>query len=222
MKKFYMTMVAMLCGVAAMAQEGLYFEDIAIDKNETEAEMSVCLRAAADLNVTAVSFVIAFPEGVNVPLYEDVDDDGNPIFVPDAEDFSVPRARKNGHQVMVGQKSNGDVQVNIFTQSVRAFKGEDGAIVTFPIEISQEVAAKDATLPVKLYEISISNTEAVNLAGTVLPNVFEGTLTIGEGTGINTIKADDVNAPIYNVAGQRVSKAQKGVFIQNGKKVAVK
>ena len=42
------------------------------------------------------------------------------------------------------------------------------------------------------------------------------------GTGINSINALDSKAPIYNVAGQRVSKAQKGVYIQNGKKVAVK
>jgi len=47
-------------------------------------------------------------------------------------------------------------------------------------------------------------------------------LTVTSGTGINSINADDVNAPIYNIAGQRVSKAQKGVFIQNGKKIAVK
>ena len=47
-------------------------------------------------------------------------------------------------------------------------------------------------------------------------------LTVAGGTGINGINAADSNAPIYNVAGQRVSKAQKGVFIQNGKKVAVK
>ena len=30
------------------------------------------------------------------------------------------------------------------------------------------------------------------------------------------------NAPVYNLQGQRVNKAQKGVFIQNGKKVVVK
>ena len=30
------------------------------------------------------------------------------------------------------------------------------------------------------------------------------------------------NGAIYNLAGQRVNKAQKGVFIVNGKKVIVK
>jgi len=45
-------------------------------------------------------------------------------------------------------------------------------------------------------------------------------LTFGETTSINgvaDVKAG--NAVIYNLAGQRVNNAQKGVFIQNGKKV---
>ena len=39
-------------------------------------------------------------------------------------------------------------------------------------------------------------------------------------TGINTIKANtDVNAPVYNLAGQQVEKSYKGLVIKNGKKV---
>ena len=42
-------------------------------------------------------------------------------------------------------------------------------------------------------------------------------------TGINAISAaQNADAPVYNIAGQRVSKAQKGIFIANGKKVVVK
>ncbi|MBR4307905.1 MAG: hypothetical protein IKT83_07950, partial [Bacteroidaceae bacterium] len=51
---------------------------------------------------------------------------------------------------------------------------------------------------------------------------FTAKLIVARSVSINSINADDVNAPIYNVAGQRVSKAQKGIFIQNGKKIAVK
>ena len=43
----------------------------------------------------------------------------------------------------------------------------------------------------------------------------------GAGTGINGITddgADNANAPVYNLAGQRVSKDTKGILIQNGKK----
>jgi len=39
-------------------------------------------------------------------------------------------------------------------------------------------------------------------------------------TNINTIKANtDVNAPVYNLAGQQVEKSYKGLVIKNGKKV---
>lgn len=43
-------------------------------------------------------------------------------------------------------------------------------------------------------------------------------------TGINqaVVNTTQTDGPIYNLAGQRVSKAQKGVYIMNGKKVVVK
>ncbi|MFW5611373.1 MAG: nuclease, partial [Prevotella pectinovora] len=42
----------------------------------------------------------------------------------------------------------------------------------------------------------------------------------GDPSGINEINADkfDVNAPVYNLAGQRVNANAKGILIQNGKK----
>ena len=46
----------------------------------------------------------------------------------------------------------------------------------------------------------------------------------GTGTGIQTVKSEtiDVNAPAYNLAGQKVDKSYKGVVIQNGKKMIQK
>ena len=43
-------------------------------------------------------------------------------------------------------------------------------------------------------------------------------------SGLNTIEASplNVNAPMYNLAGQRVSNAYKGIVIQNGKKMIKK
>lgn len=44
-----------------------------------------------------------------------------------------------------------------------------------------------------------------------------------EPNAIDTVTAqDDDNAPIYNIAGQRVEKAVKGIYIRNGKKFVVK
>ena len=46
----------------------------------------------------------------------------------------------------------------------------------------------------------------------------------GTGTGIQDIKSQtiDLNAPAYNLAGQKVDKSYKGVVIQNGKKMIQK
>jgi hypothetical protein len=44
----------------------------------------------------------------------------------------------------------------------------------------------------------------------------------GDQDAINGVKVNTVNGAIYNIAGQRVSKAQKGIYIQDGRKVSVK
>jgi hypothetical protein len=47
----------------------------------------------------------------------------------------------------------------------------------------------------------------------------------GVTTNINKITADkaiDANAPMYNLAGQEVTKSYKGIVIKNGKKVVIK
>lgn len=41
-------------------------------------------------------------------------------------------------------------------------------------------------------------------------------------TGVQTVMTEKLNDPIYNLAGQRLTHAQKGVYIQNGKKFIVK
>ncbi len=49
------------------------------------------------------------------------------------------------------------------------------------------------------------------------------TIAFDETTGISNISSDEdaSNAPIYNLSGMRVQKAQKGVYIRNGKKYVV-
>lgn len=59
--------------------------------------------------------------------------------------------------------------------------------------------------------------------GSTTPEVQTNSVLIsvnGQTTGVNVINANtaDKNAPLYNLAGQRVSKDYKGVVIQNGKK----
>lgn len=59
----------------------------------------------------------------------------------------------------------------------------------------------------------------IELAGDAAVKV----LGFDEATGISTVEvANAENGAIYNLAGQRMNKAQKGVFIVNGKKVVLK
>jgi hypothetical protein len=48
------------------------------------------------------------------------------------------------------------------------------------------------------------------------------TITAGEGTGIESLNAEDSNEPAFNLAGQQVSKNYKGIVVKNGKKAIVK
>ena len=77
---------------------------------------------------------------------------------------------------------------------------------------------------------SIGANKAYLLVTTTTPSGGAGApeLVIGidddETTGINGVKADnaDVDAPMFNIAGQRVSNNAKGLVIKNGKKYMLK
>ena len=197
MKKFYMLMVALLCGAAAMAQDEckVYCNPIKVDKGVTEATLEVCVKAPVSMNVSSVATRVQLPEGVSFTLKKNKPQ----IVMSDLE---------NGHSTGTDLCTDGNWQLSMYAKD--PFWVEEGVteiddvIFSCPLTISEEVAAVDGTYPIP--------TEYEDAAG----------LTVGAGTGIIGINADDTNAPIYNVAGQRVSKAQKGIFIQNGKKVAVK
>jgi len=60
-------------------------------------------------------------------------------------------------------------------------------------------------------------------AGAFVPESARLTVTFdGEATGIKTVENAKAGKAIYNLNGQRVNKAQKGLYIVNGKKTIVK
>lgn len=65
-----------------------------------------------------------------------------------------------------------------------------------------------------------ANTAYIYIPGTASAREF---IAIdGEATGISAVKSADKSSDTFNLNGQRVNKAQKGLYIQNGKKVVVK
>lgn len=76
-------------------------------------------------------------------------------------------------------------------------------------------AAEGGAFTVKpgLAYLAVPQAQAANVKGFS----FDGTQT-----GINGVEATVANGAIYNLNGQRVEKAQRGIYIQNGKKFIVK
>lgn len=212
MKKIYMTMVALLCGVAAMAQTANLTvpESVtAVKGGEGEIEIGM----TSDAALCAVAFHIALPQGCEIYSYYDEDEEET-VF-PKSDYVLSERCYKDGekvHSAALQFTKEGLVQVAVFSNPPANFTGREGAIITLKFNVSEN--AQDGVITIKNAAASTKKGVSVPLADVTVP--------VGITTAINSINADDVNAPVYNVAGQRVSKAQKGVYIQNGKKVAVK
>lgn len=120
--------------------------------------------------------------------------------------------------------------VGSWDDDVEMTKGDDGlytAVVT-------DVAAGDYEFKVRADKSWDINYPSSNYQLTVEQDNSTVTVTFNEdtkeinaivdaATGISTAKIVNMNeAPIFNLAGQRVEKVQKGIYIQDGKKFVVK
>ena len=222
MKKIYMTMVALLCGAAAMAQTANL--DVTTETIEApqggEASFVVGLTCNQP-SLAAVSFRVALPEGCDFTTHEeegwdDVKEEETIEIVFDETNWELNAARMNGHSVFMqyvkDEQVVKNVQVGISAIPAALFKGKEGDIITLKFPVADD--APEGEYTIKLYKAAASTKSGKSVA---LEDV-EIPFKITKGTGINSVNAENSNAPIYNLAGQRVSKAQKGIFIQNGKK----
>ena len=235
MKKFYMTLVAMLCGAAAMAQENiLYVEDLTVEQGTT-IKVPICLKNDAKIVSIAYKFD-TLPAGFTVStkaaelsfnearldletarIAAGDDDPEDPTPVEDLFEFSVKKGTVTFTPGITGYRDDADNWVAV------SFLGNEGELVYHPMTVAEDCALTGEGEPytIKLKNISMGN-DAYETANPCTSKTAEFKVTVTPATGIIKVNADDPNAPVYNVAGQRVSKAQKGIFIQNGKKVILK
>ena len=106
----------------------------------------------------------------------------------------------DGHTLCIETLDNGDCLFILYSMDLNTFK--DGELLRFPVAASGEV---------KLYTIRYADTDAVSHAGEDIE------------TGIKTLSNSPLKGEnIYNVAGQRLSKMQRGINIKDGKKIIKK
>lgn len=211
MKKIYMTMVALLCSAAAMAQMTLSADNVSATAGET-AYLEIKFAETEAGVITAASCRVTLPEGFTIAQkYNEQDEE----YVDDVE---YP-ASKSGHdkRMIVVTADDADPNTYQFSAASNSATFKTSTDVMFKIGVVVPEGTAKGNYPVKVTKIGFSDKSANATA----QDDFSFEIEVG-GTGINSINADDSKAPVYNMAGQRVGKAQQGVFIQNGKKVAVK
>lgn len=209
MKKIYMTMVAMLCGATAFAQTCT----ISVEDIQATAGEPAYLEFLINQDGTAVNgcgTVIELPQGITVNEYYDEDDEAM------KKDVEYPAA-KSAFTTMLEQSPDNPQRYTLAVASTGStFKTSTNVMAKIGIIADKSMKNGD-------YEVTVGPTSFNLGTESVYPqDVFTVKVTVTGGTGINSINAADSKAPVYNMAGQRVSKTQKGVYIQNGKKVAVK
>ena len=153
----------------------------------------------SDPLITAANAASVLDNGVFTELYDDVDGEGNPT--KSGFEGMQPARNKDGVKFKDGEKgADGTTQPD----------GNWATTVTLPVPANFPTDAWNAQLVVYIYGIH-NNKQAVVHSVKFFHN---GESAINN---ITTTKAN-ANAPIYNLAGQQVSKNYKGVVIQNGKK----
>ena len=160
-------------------------------------------------SITSFKFIFRLPEGVTVNE-KDVWDDDEEDYVKETQILRVgkrvPKNKVFKYQATEGEKA-GATLVTCFDGDPVKNREDTKAIVTI------QIAGKGAGL--------VEFTEAQVMMDGVETDLADFNCEVA--TAINSIKAEETkNGVIYNVNGQRVSKATKGVYVIDGKKYTVK
>ena len=203
MKKSLLMLAALVCGTA-LAEDAntFYFTDAAVLPGET-TNIELCMRNA-EKSLTCLEAEIQLPEGLSVAL----DEKGNPI-------VTLYRNRTEGHEVLTNVLESGNLKLLVSDIEGRLFSGEEGPVLSFRVQAAEAAPIGESKLET-VGESLLVNAEAkayysVGVTGNIL--------VTDDATGIDgDLRGMDASDAIYTLAGERVSKARKGIFIQNGKK----
>ena len=104
------------------------------------------------------------------------------------------------HTLCIETLDNGDCLFILYSMNLNTFK--DGEVLRIPININGEGTAR-------LYNVRFADTDAMSYAGKE------------NATGIASPKSSPKrkDLKIYNLAGQRLNKMQRGINIKDGRKI---
>ena len=133
------------------------------------------------------------------------------VKLPENTDITAMRInglRMNNHQILYNKVGDNRYRVAVLSLSNAVFKGNEGELLNISIEGQPT------------NEISVHDILFVTKNGTGI--TFDDISLSETVTGIANVDANEGNNVVFDLQGRKLSKAQRGVNIVNGKKVVVK
>lgn len=200
MKKIFTLMAAFALTLAVNAQKAT----LGVGGEGTDW---VVVSLENDFNCGAFGFKLDLPEGAKLAFDEEEEDY---VYERNTERLSGKKWTVDVKETATGYS------INIFGSTV---KGNEGELIRFKL-------ANPITGTATFKDINFTDVGEDGKGTTSVYMNNDKTTTLPLELKADAIKAISVeetkSGVIYNVAGQRVSKATKGIFIVDGKKVAVK
>lgn len=200
MKKIFTLMAVFALSMTAMA-ESVSMKVTGRDNNVLTFQMT------NDFDVHGVGFKVKLPAGVTVATKTNDDDEE----VPQIKKNST-RAKGSGYKLYIDDVPGGGYSINMANPTA-PFTGTEGEVLYIEL-------AGTLTGDVEIYDINFCDKNNVSY---YLPEGKDHKIIVPLiADAIKGISADETKSGvIYNMAGQRVSKATKGIYVVDGKKVAV-
>ena len=197
------TVISFIFSGNVMAQK-IVGGDVEFLDGATEANIYFCIESSDRLAAIA-EFVLTLPEGFELKTRGR--GFANTINLDMADGFSST----------IYKRENGDFYVLLSCTDGLEFLANNGKLITLTLTKADGVA--DGIYEAKVHDIILGDIQAKQM-NSETSNTFK--ISVNQAVGIRGIYTAGEDAPIYNTAGQRVQKAHKGLYIQNGKKVVKK
>ena len=206
-KALLVSALLVLAGTVSAQSFSITFADVNVENGAGKLVASM----TKDMTVAGWQMYLYLPEGVEIAQVFDEDEEEYVADITLSSTFHKAKhscsVKKTADNAMMLICSGG-------TETVALKSATEGELCTIGLTVADGVTSQ----AVAVKNVAVSDDQGVqsNQADTTFQ------LIVGS-TGIVNIENDAVNGGVfYNLAGQKVSNAQKGVLIQNGKKIVVK
>ena len=200
MKKIVFLIMGLLVGMSALADDGIKVNPLTIAQGET-ADLEIMFESAEAKYVGYQFDVVA--EGLDF----DID-------LEEEEGYDAGNALAKSHTIAA---SLVDDSYRFICTSLKNATIKAGSNVLMTISLKASAGLEAGTYNVKIYNIEFSDGKSKFAFAPI-----EASVTVTVPTAIKSALGNESVKSVYNVNGQQLNNAQKGINIVDGKKITVK